>query len=216
LVALGLPALLALVYAFRFVVAPPRFPHRTFPLVSLGNHVCDGGVDASNLTAAAGQPPIPNLVHYVWLIEDRPEFKLGFKFFVSVFSAHHFWRPERIYIHTDASPEIMARARTGSRWTRRILAMPELVINHVEAPQTTPRGVKIERTEHKSDFLRMAVLREFGGVYLDTDAMPLRDVAELRNSGFRNVIGQQMGLAMWVTGYLNNGVMMSVPNSNLL
>ncbi|KAG7289219.1 hypothetical protein NEMBOFW57_005583 [Staphylotrichum longicolle] len=72
---------------------------------------------------------------------------------------------------------------------------------------------------HKADFVRLATLLEYGGVYLDTDAIPLRDVAELRNSGFRNVIGQQLGLGLWVINHLNNlnnGVMMAVPRSNLI
>ncbi|KAL2191456.1 hypothetical protein L209DRAFT_747992 [Thermothelomyces heterothallicus CBS 203.75] len=66
----------------------------------------------------------------------------------------------------------------------RILAIPGVQINHIEAPQMTDRGVEIKWIEHKTDFMRLAALREFGGVYLDADAIPLRDIAGLRNSGF--------------------------------
>ena len=97
-----------------------------------------------------------------------------------------------------------------------ILAIPGITINHVEAPTKTNKGVVIEKMEHKSDFLRVAALRDFGGVYLDTDAVPLRDIADLRNSGFANVIGGQTALSMRFSGYLNNGVMMAAPHSHLM
>ncbi|KAK4232849.1 Lactosylceramide 4-alpha-galactosyltransferase [Achaetomium macrosporum] len=144
----------------------------------------------------------------------------AFKFFVSIYSAHTLWRLERIYIHTDAAPDVVSLAQqSGTLWTRRILAIPNLQINQVEAPQRTNKGVGIKTLAHKADFVRLAALHEHGGVYLDTDAVPIRDVAELRNSGFRNVIGQQLGLGLWVIGHLNNlnnGVMMAVPRSNLI
>ncbi|KAL2176429.1 uncharacterized protein P884DRAFT_292911 [Thermothelomyces heterothallicus CBS 202.75] len=65
----------------------------------------------------------------------------------------------------------------------RILAIPGVQINHIEAPQMTDRGVEIKWIEHKTDFMRLAALREFGGLWL----------------------------AVWATNYLNNGVLMAVP-----
>ncbi len=161
---------------------------------------------------------IPNFVHYVWLLkEENAEFKLGFKVFVSVYSAHLFWKPERIYIHTDATPEAFDRAKTsGTDWTKRILAIPGIRPNYVQAPQFTAKGVKIEALEHKADFIRVMALRDFGGVYLDTDAIPLRDIADLRGSGFANVLGGATALSMRHIGYINNGVMMSRPHTHLM
>jgi len=208
-------AALAIAYGVAFVLKPPRFPYPTYRFTSLSEEGCDDGLKSSS--ANGDRITIPNLVHYVWILRDSSEFRLGFKFFVSAYSAHFYWHPDRIYIHTDAAPEVIERAKnSGTPWTQRVLALPGLTINRVETPQTTRRGVRIEALEHKSDFVRLEALKQFGGVYLDADAMPLRDIADLRNSGFRNVIGQQMGLAMWLTGYLNNGVMMSVPRSNMM
>jgi len=65
--------------------------------------------------------------------------------------------------------------------------------------------------EQKSDFLRMAALRQFGGIYLDMDAIPLQSVAPLRKSGFANVIGGAHALKMPDANFLNGGVMMSKP-----
>jgi hypothetical protein len=206
-------AIMIVATGLHYLIWGARFSYRTFPFVSIADAACD---DSTN-HPRAGDPPIPNLVHYVWILKDAAELRLGFKFFISIYSAYLFWRPERIYIHTDAAPEVIQRARaSGTPWTRRILAIPGVELNNVEVPTATQKGVEIRWVEHKADFLRLAALREYGGVYLDTDAIPLRDIADLRNSGFRNVIGQQLGLAMWARDYLNNGVMMAVPNSNFM
>jgi hypothetical protein len=195
-------------------VEDTRSRYRTFPFISVADSACDDG-RSTTTKDAAGTPSIPNLVHYVWHSNNPAEFSLGFRFFVSAYSAHIHWRPERIYIHTNANPEAISRARdSGTAWTRRTLGIPGVEIKYAEALQVTQKGVEIKFMAHKADFTRLEALREYGGVYLDTDAIPLRDVADLRNSGFRNVIGQQLDLAEW--NYLNNGVMMAAKNSNLM
>ncbi|GAB1314488.1 hypothetical protein MFIFM68171_04698 [Madurella fahalii] len=215
-VALALVALAIVGYGTYYFVKPYRYSYPTFRFNSVPDHACDG---ADNIENQAGQPKhvIPNFVHYVWLLKDPGQLRLSFQVWLSIYSAHIFWRPERIYLHTDAAPEVIQKAReSGTPWTKRILAIPGITINNVEVPKTTRKGVEIVEMEHKSDFLRLAALRDFGGVYLDTDAVPLRDIADLRNSGFANVIGGQTGLSMRFTGYLNNGVMMAAPHSNLM
>jgi hypothetical protein len=205
---------LTVVVGGRYLIWGTRIGYRTFPFTSVADSVCD---NAHGRNASAGPVTIPNQVHYVWLLSDPAGLRLGFRFFVSIYSAHIFWHPERIYIHTDASDEVILRVRrSGTPWTKRILAIPGLQFNHVEVPHTTHKGVEIKWLAHKADFLRMEALRDFGGVYLDTDTIPLRDIAGLRNSGFYNVIGQQLGLAIWATNYLNNGVMMATPHSHLM
>ncbi|KAK3897333.1 Lactosylceramide 4-alpha-galactosyltransferase [Staphylotrichum tortipilum] len=207
-----------LVVGGHYLVWGTRVSYRTFQFTSIADTVCDDVPNTSPVTATTTNPPtIPNLVHYVWLLKDPSELRLTFKVFISIYSAHLFWQPERIYIHTDATPSVIEHARAnGTPWTRRILAIPNLIFHHIDVPMRTAKGVEIKWTEHKADFLRLAALREFGGVYLDTDAIPLRDAADLRASGFRNVVGQQLGLAVWATNYLNNGVMMAARGSTLM
>lgn len=160
---------------------------------------------------------IPNLVHYVWILKDPDVLRLNFKMFISVYSTHLYIRPDKIYLHTDATPDVIAQAReSGDVWTRRILALSEITINHISAPSHTSKGVKIINMEHKADFLRLDAVREFGGLYMDTDAIPLRDISDLRRAGFANVVGGAVALRIQHTGLLNNGVFLARPNTALL
>ncbi|OIW30209.1 hypothetical protein CONLIGDRAFT_632274 [Coniochaeta ligniaria NRRL 30616] len=207
----------ALVYLY--VSGSSRITYPIFPFSSVSDVACEH-IDSSvndATTASQQKHVIPNTVHYVWLLKNATEFRLSFKVFVSVYSAHLFFKPDKIYIHTDARPEVLRDAEaSGDVWTKRVLSLPGITPNFIQAPNVTERGVRIVHMEHKADFLRMAALRDFGGVYLDTDVVPLRDVAPLRNSGFANVLGGATVLTIKHAGYLNNGVMMAVPQSTLM
>ncbi|KAK7967983.1 uncharacterized protein PG986_002260 [Apiospora aurea] len=160
--------------------------------------------------------PIPNLVHYIWLLADPAVLSLDFKVFISVYSAHLFFRPDKIYFHTDASPELWERTKaSGGDWSRRVLNLPGLEPKYIDNPRLTTQGVEIDTFGAKSDFVRAYALRDLGGIYLDVDAIPLRDVAPLRRSGFANVVGGATALAPKHTGYVNTGVWLSRPHSNL-
>jgi hypothetical protein len=193
---------------------PPVLPtYLTFPAAPLEG-TCDG-VPAPKSIAAAAEP-IPNIVHYIWLLADPTVFSLDFAVFVGVYSAHLYYKPDRIYIHTDASPELWERQKTsGDLWTKRVLNLPGVTPNHVKHPRKTSLGQELDTFGVKSDIVRGDALREFGGVYLDTDAIPLRDIAPLRNSGFANVVGGQGAIRTRWIGYINTGVWLSRPHSNL-
>lgn len=182
-------------YLILFSISKPP----SFALNTLGEQVCKDEVDRVTV--------IPNLVHYIWILKDHMKLQIDFKFFITAYSAHLYLQPEIIYFHTDASQEVFQQARaSGDKWTRAFLAIPNLKYHYVEAPNFTTNGVPITLFEHKSDFLRMRVLYEFAGMYLDTDAIPLRNITDLRESGFANVVGGAVVLTMKHSGYINNGV----------
>ena len=83
-------------------------------------------------------------------------------------------------------------------------------VNHVTAPSVLSSGVEIYFIEHKSDFVRMAVINEWGGTYMDTDVFTIRDNKPLREAGFRNLAGRQ------ANGLTSNGVFMAQPNSAMM
>ncbi|KAL5352275.1 hypothetical protein ACLOAV_002222 [Pseudogymnoascus australis] len=159
----------------------------------------------------ASSDAIPNIVHYVWLLNGREHFSLDFKTFISVYSASVYFQPDTIYIHTDATPAQWDYAKTqGDDYTRWTLSIPSVTHNRVSTLNHTLSCRRILKIEHKSDFVRTQQLHRYGGVYMDTDVIPLRDVKVLRESGFANVMGIEM------RGRINNGLMVGRPGSALL
>jgi hypothetical protein len=223
----------ALVLLALSAIIADRPAHRPFFPLTEVPHPCDG-VDelrhhhpaaSANDTGAPETAAIPNVVHYVWLLRNPNELRLDFKTFVSVYSAHLFFAPERIYIHTDAREEVYLAAKNpaaaassspSSKWTARTLNIPGVEARFVRAPTATTFGVPVAAMEHRADFLRVDALHELGGVYLDTDAVPLRSMAALRAAGFANVVGGAVALSVRHAGFVNNGVMMARPGSMLM
>jgi len=155
---------------------------------------------------------IPNIIHYEWVMKDpNGPFVLSFTQWLSVYSSSIYFSPEAIYIHTDAPLSSVQQARiSGPIWTQRLLNIPNVVVNQVEFPTHARNGRELVGYEHQSDFLRPQILYEYGGIYMDFDVLPLRDITALRASGFRNLVGIQAG------GSINNGVMMSCKGSHLM
>jgi hypothetical protein len=154
---------------------------------------------------------IPNIVHYVWLLDGREHFSVDFRIFISVYSTSLYFKPDAIYIHTDATPEQWSYAKThGDDATRWTLAVANVKHSQVTPPTHTLSCTQILLVQHKSDFVRTEQLHKYGGIYMDTDVVPLRDVKLLRESGFRNIMGIED------RGRVNNGFALSQPGTALL
>lgn len=90
----------------------------------------------------------------------------------------------------------------SSPWFDKI--KPFLNLVKVAAP-TEIFGIPIKRVEHQADIFRMRILREKGGVYLDTDVFVIRPMDDLLVHNFVMGIENGMGLC--------NGVILSEKNS---
>lgn len=143
------------------------------------------------------------------------DFTFKFKHFLSIYAAWYYWKPDLIYLHTnaDVKGQAIARAREGlaGKWNRLIFTMfDNLRIHTVEAPTHTNTGKEIQGLEHRSDFVRVKEVHERGGVYIDFDVYALRDIRILREGGFKAVAGRQLG------GQINSGVFMSVKGGKMV
>lgn len=157
---------------------------------------------------------IPNQVHFVYVLADvDADFGFQFSHVLSMYAAWYYWRPRRIFLHTNvlANATSIQRAKDGDdgKWSRIIFTRFDVVVNTVEAPTHAANGVKIHGLEHRSDFVRVKAVHDIGGVYLDWDVHALRDVRPLRETGFRAVAGRQLG------GQINSGVFMAAAGSRL-
>lgn len=168
-------------------------------------------LSSTALREHTSDPSIPNIVHYVWVLKPNSALEFQFKHFISVYSAFLYLKPDTIYIHTNASSDIISEAKeTGNYWTRKILQLPAVTYRHMTMPTHTNRGVRLEALEHISDFARPGIMRDYGGIYLDFDVVPIRDMKALRESGFNNVFGHELNEKV------NNGVMLSKKGSRFM
>jgi mannosyltransferase OCH1-like enzyme len=142
----------------------------------------------------------------VWLLNGHQNFSVDFRVFISVYSASLYFQPDTIYIHTDASPEQWEKAKSSdNEATRWMFSIPNVTHHWIKPPKYTLTCLQIKRIEHVSDFVRTQQLYYYGGIYLDTDVVPLRDVRKLRESGFSNIVGIED------PGLVNNGFMIVSP-----
>lgn len=179
--------------------------------------------DRPSTPAPAAPPPttpldvIPNTVHFVYILPNGTDnFNFQFSHLLSLYAAWHHWRPDTIYLHTNAAaagPEI-ARARNGTagKWNRHIFnsTLFNLRINTVPVPTHAGNGKELANMEHRSDFVRVQAVHDLGGVYIDWDVHALRDLRPLRESGFRAVAGRQLG------GQVNSGTFLSAKGGRMI
>lgn len=119
---------------------------------------------------------IPNTLHYVHLSQGGRTWKLHH--YLSTKSAHARSGVDKICMWVDKEPE-------GEWWDR----TKELVeLNYVEPP-TEIFGKPITEQAHKSDVLRLQILIEYGGIYVDTDTIFVKPFTTLLNNKF--VLGEQ-------------------------
>lgn len=136
---------------------------------------------------------IPNVVHYVYL-KKRP---WNLHHFLSVKSALVKGKVEKVNIWLDEEPD-------GKWWEK----TKPLVNLHFIVPPKEIFNIPITQPAHQSDVIRLQVLIEEGGIYVDTDVIFKRPFTDLLHNKF--VMGQQ--------GYLGNeglcpATILSIPDS---
>nr|XP_039253719.1 uncharacterized protein LOC120330833 [Styela clava] len=141
---------------------------------------------------------IPNIVHYVWF--GKLELKLHQ--YLSLRSAASIQQPQKLYLHMD-----LENSPTGQYWERLKSEVPCLEIQR-HKPSEFIYGHRLAHVEHQSDILRMQVLYDVGGIYLDINAYFVNPMDNLMNNSF--VIGKEK------KGCYGNSVMLSEPGSPFL
>jgi len=119
---------------------------------------------------------IPNQLHYIHLSSGGREWKLHHH--LSVKSASIRSGVDIIYMWVDVEP-------SGKWWDK----TKELVqLQYVEPPSEI-FGKVITQLAHKSDVIRLQILLEYGGIYVDTDTIFVKSFKPLLDNKF--VLGNQ-------------------------
>ena len=123
---------------------------------------------------------IPNIFHFVFgMAEDFGGRPFSLSHYLAVKSAAVINQPDKILFHYAFEP-------AGEWWDK---AKPLLTLNKIKALDSF-MGRPLYHVAHKADVVRLQVLKEFGGVYLDLDTICVKPLHLLYNNSF--IIGQEL------------------------
>jgi hypothetical protein len=123
---------------------------------------------------------IPNILHFIFgMAPDFGGKPFSIAHYLSIKSALKLNKPEKILFHYQYEP-------SGEWWQR---TKPLVTLNKITAPDQV-FGNTLYHVAHKSDVLRLQMLKEYGGIYLDLDTISLKPLTGLLGHSF--VIGQEL------------------------
>jgi hypothetical protein len=140
---------------------------------------------------------IPNIIHFIWPADKYKGSPFGLTHELAIRSAHVVNRPEKILFHCENAP-------TGQHWER-VSNLVEVIPAKI---LTEFAGSRISTIAHRSDLMRLHILSEQGGIYLDNDTICVKPLGSLLEKRF--VIGRQG------VNDLCNAVILSEPNHEFL
>lgn len=112
---------------------------------------------------------IPNVIHFVWVQGWRRQF--SFIQYLTIRAALDMLRPDKIYIYNNEEP-------VNNEWWDKSVSLSEVEIIHVTVPRHI-NGKYIEWEQHVADLMRLCILFERGGIYLDFDLLLIRPIGTL-------------------------------------
>ena len=166
------------------------------------SHFNHSFIDYRYANATAASRSVPNIVHFVWIpAEKNKTWQLEFHQYVSLLSVHKLLKPDWIYLHTESSP-------SGRYWDV-IKTFPELKLRRLNSTKYIGLNKQKPQFDNQvSDWERVRILKEEGGIYLDTDVIVLRPFDELRN--YAMTLGEEM------KGVICNAVIIAKPGAPFL
>ncbi|RSH82224.1 hypothetical protein EHS25_005934 [Saitozyma podzolica] len=128
------------------------------------------------------QEPIPNIVHYVYGLAPGPQPDFPYFAYLSMRSAMMTLKPERVMFHCLTEPHgyWWDRVMNWEGWSDEN-GLKRGMVEVVPARDVTHIGKEnrpVVHYAHKADVIRLEVLLEHGGIYLDIDTFVLRPFAD--------------------------------------
>lgn len=139
---------------------------------------------------------IPNICHFVFGLKPQEE-EFLFNYYLAVYSCFIVNNPDIIYFYYHYEPY--------GKWWDKLKIIPTINLQKIDVP--THIGTKIiKKTAHKADKVRMDILYEKGGIYLDIDTICIKSWKELLKEDV--VLGKQIPFAG-----ICNAIMFTKPKS---
>jgi hypothetical protein len=125
---------------------------------------------------------ISSIFHFVFgMAEDFGGKPFSLVHYLSIKSAIVINKPDKVYFHYQYEPE-------GEWWSK---AKELLTLNKITAPKNF-LGNELCHVAHQADVIRLQVLKEFGGVYLDLDTICVKPIHDLYHH--KTVFGEEQNL----------------------
>jgi hypothetical protein len=123
---------------------------------------------------------IPNIFHFVFgMVADFGGKAFSLSHYLAIKSAVVVNQPEAIHFHYAYEPD--------GEWWHKI--KPLLTLNKIKPPDSF-LGNNLYHFAHKADIIRLQVLKEIGGVYLDLDTICVKPLQHLFQHSC--IIGQEL------------------------
>lgn len=123
---------------------------------------------------------IPNIIHFIFgMAPDFGGMPFSLADYLAIKSAVGINKPETVYFHYEYEP-------SGPWWEK---AKPLVTLNKIKAPDSF-MGRPLYHVAHKADVVRLQMLQQIGGIYIDLDTICVRPMTDLLNHQF--VIGQEL------------------------
>jgi hypothetical protein len=145
---------------------------------------------------------IPNIFHFIYFFpeSEKSNYEFPLAQYLCVKSAYEVNKPEKIFFYLNYEPN-------GFWWEK----LKQIIIIKKIKPPLEIFGNKLFHPAHQSDVLRIELLKEYGGIYLDLDTICKKPFKSLLKYNF--VMGKQ---GKWRSMGLCNGVILSEENSEFL
>lgn len=152
-----------------------------------------------------GTPVVPDVVHIVHVGGAQPH---GYAC-LSMLTAALVHNPAEMVIHVDVEPAAELPNWRCMRRLGHVQVHPRVRMPPAAAAARRPLRPERMLPQHLSDVLRIQVLLDDGGIYLDADCFVVRPLHELRAYDFT----MPYDWSKWTSGKLNNGMMLSRPGA---
>lgn len=139
-----------------------------------------------------------NICHFVFGLEKQTE-EFFFTFYVAVYSAYVINNPDIIYFYYHHEPY--------GKWWDRLKLIPCINLEKIDIP-TNIGCKKIIKTNHTLEWIKMNILYNKGGVYLDINTMCIRP--------WKKILNKDLVLRKEDLNGICNTIMFTKPNSVFL
>lgn len=110
-----------------------------------------------------------NSIHFIYIYGGHP---FVMAHYIAIKSAHDIQKPDNIYLYNDKEP-------SDTKWWNRVKKY--VTIAKITIPKHI-NGHRIPYPQHQADVMRLNILNNLGGTYMDIDIISLKNLSEFAQS----------------------------------